>query len=455
MRHPFLIVLRSCLGRWQSWLILSFWALQLAVYIPQVGSSRGARDLFPMLLFAVGYTCAAIGVQAKEHLGSYRAALVPRFKAPHLVAAVLWLVVTVAPFAMVTALRGGSALGVLGLTVPLGALAFAACCRGGWRAGVFGLAYVTVFVPAVTRLVAGLLAGEYPWAAGALVLAGLWFLGDALVFLATMDEETPGYEMQFRSNLRQFSGPQARRSMFAAIGQLERQKSIWLRIVDVQIPEVMPYVGASRWRRLAHWRRAHANWWMSALMPSLVWLVVFAVQYGLQQGVPGAQSLPRGTLWVLTTMPPFLALSAWQARAGMLGRELLYPLRRRDFLVEQALSVLVSQYAACGLLLGVMALVLVMLPSATPWPDLWTAACIAVPWQLVVFGLLARLGTLGSGLPMVVGLMLAAGAGSALLIGCVALGNLATTATVTVALMLLAGASLAGAYRHWLRVDIV
>jgi len=442
-------------SRWQSWLVLTFWLVQLLAFIPAVLDMHGVRDLFPMILFAVGYTCAAIGVQTKEHLGAYRAALVPGFRLPHLTTALLALGVAALPFPVVAALAGGSALGVLGLVVPMGALAFAGCCRGGWRAAAFGLGYLLVFIPGVSQWVKGLLAGQYPWVAAILCLLGLWLLVDAVLFLVTMDEETPGYEMQFRSNLRQFRGSQARQSMSAAIRNLDRQNSIWLRLVDVQIPDTMPYVGASRWRRIVHWRRAQANQWFAVLMPSLIWLVMVAIQLGLAQ--PAAASSRwalRSTMWVLVMIPPMLALSAWQARGGMLSRELTYPLRRRDFVIEQGVAALVPQYAAWLLVLLAMVGVSAILPDACAWTDLLTAAAVAGPWQAVVFALLARLGTLGSGLPMVIGMLLAAFVGTLLLMGCVVLANPAVTATVSAALVLLAGAALAGTYRHWLRVDI-
>lgn len=455
MRTPYRAILRAHITRWQSWLVLVFWLLQVFAFIPAALSQRGVHDLFPMILFAVGYTCAAIAVQTKEHLGAYRAALVPGFRRPHLVMAVLALGVAVLPFPVAAAVAGGSALGIAGLAVPMGALAFAGCCRGGWRAVTFFLGYLVVFVPGVRQGVAGLTAGQYPWAAAALCVCGLWLLADAVFFLATMDEETPGYEMQFRSNLRQFRGHQARQNMSAAIRHLDRQNSIWLRLVDVQIPDAMPYLGASRWRRILHWRRAQANQWFAVLMPSLIWLVMVALQLGLAQGAaaPGRAAL-RSTMWVLVMMPPMLALSAWQARGGMLNRELTYPLRRRDFLIEQAVAVLVPQYAAWLLVLLAMATVAAVLRDTALWADLGTAAVVAGPWQAVVFALLARLGTLGSGLPLVIGMLLAAFVGTLVLMGCVVLGSPTVTATVSAALVLLAVAALALAYRHWLRVDI-
>jgi hypothetical protein len=455
MKHLW-TVLRSYFSRWQFWLVLLFWLMQVGAFAATgLRSHGGRRDLWPMLLMAVGYTGAAIAFQVKEQLGAYRAALVPGFRTPHLLAGLIWLTVIVLPFPALVYAGGGSALGILGVALPMAGLAFAGCCRGGWRAGVFGTSCIILFVPGVAAAVGALAAGQYPWAAVGLCLGALWFVADTVFFLATMDEETPGYDVQFRGNLRQLSGPQARRNMLTAMRRLEREHSLWLRLVDVQIPDVMPFVGNSRWQRIAHWRRAHANWWMLVLTPAIMWGVMVAVQYGMVHGRPNELSLVlHGTLWILVMMPSTVALNAWQVRGSMLARELTYPVRRQDFVVEQAISILLSQFMAWGVLAGMMALTLACFPGVAPWDDLLVAVCISGPWQLIAFALLARLGTLGSAIPMIVALVLATATGTGILMGCIFLNSPPVTAFVATTSAILGGASLVLAYRHWLRVDI-
>jgi hypothetical protein len=182
--------------------------------------------------------------------------------------------------------------------------------------------------------------------------------------------------------------------------------------------------------------------------------MMLALQLGAAPSGADSSAALRGTLWVLVMLPPTLALNAWQARGGMLSRELTYPLRRRDFLLEQGASVLAAQGAAWLLLAAVMAGTLALLPGGAPWPELLVVGATTGPWQVIVFALMARLATLGSGLPLVAGLLLAAGAGMALVLGCLSLGSATAMVSVAGAVVLLAAASLVAAYRHWLRVDI-
>jgi hypothetical protein len=452
---PFWTVLRSYFCRWQFWLVLLFWLCQLGVYSSTARFSHGGRELWPMLLLGVGYTGAAIAFQLKEQLGAYRAALLPGFRTPHLVVGLLWLTVTVLPFPALAYAGGGSALGVLGVALPLAGLAFAGCCRGGWRAGVFGTGFLILFVPRVAAATTAMAAGQHPWAAAGFSLGGLWLIAETVFFLATMNEDTPGYEVQFRGNLRQLSGPQARRSMLTAFRRLDRDQSLWLRLSDVQIPDVMPFVGHSRWRRIVHWRRAQANGWMTILMPAVMWVVMVAVQSGMTRGHPEALALVlRGTLWIIIIMPSMIGVSAWQMRGGMLARELTYPVRRRDFVLEQGASVLLAQLLAWLLLAGVMVLGSRCFPDAIRGGDVLVAVCVSGPWQVVAFALLARLSTLRSAIPMIVGLVVAMTAGTAILMGCLFLNRLPVTAFVAGASVVLGGAGLVLAYRHWLRVDI-
>jgi hypothetical protein len=172
-------------------------------------------------------------------------------------------------------------------------------------------------------------------------------------------------------------------------------------------------------------------------------------------GRPNELSLVlHGTLWILVMMPSTVALNAWQVRGGMLARELTYPVRRQDFVVEQAISILLSQFMAWGVLAGMMALTLACFPGVAPWDDLLVAVCISGPWQLIAFALLARLGTLGSAIPMIVALVLATATGTGILMGCIFLNSPPVTAFVATTSAILGGASLVLAYRHWLRVDI-
>ncbi len=457
MRSPYRAILIGYAVRWQSWFVLALWLCQFAAYLLESLGRRGRGGLSPMVpvvMLGVVYAGGAIGAQAKEHLAAYRAAVVPGFRAPHLAVAAGLLALAVLPFPTVALVTGGPALPVLGVGAVLGALAFAAFSRGGWRVTAFFVLCLGLLVPAVSRALSVFLAERYPAVSLALIVAAAWLLADALRFLGTMDEETPGYELQFRGSLRPFSGPQARRHLFAAVRDLDRRNSFWLRTVDAQIPDSMPYVGNSRWRRLAHWRRAQANWRYSSLMPTLVWLLMLVLHAGFGSGGAAPNGLLRPTLWVLVMLPSFVGLGFWQSRAGMLGRELTYPLRRRDFVLEQGASILFSQYAAWLVLVVAMAAALALVPCVGSWADLAAAVAVTAPWNAILLAVVARLGSLGSGLPMLAALTLGAGAGTGLLLSCLALADAGVTLAVTVALAATAAAGLAAVYRHWLHADI-
>lgn len=453
-------VLCSYVRRWQFWLVLGLW---LSQFVPFVCFACSGRHLsgyafgayaFGAFTFAVIYVAAAVAVQTKEHLGAYRAALVPGYMRPHLAAAGLWLAVALLPFPAVALATGHPASGLLGLGLALAGLAFAGCCRGGWRAGVLFGGCLLFCLPPVGKAVGAVAAGTAPWAAVSLGLLGLWFLADAVLFLVTMDEETPGYDVQWRGNLRQLSGPQARRGMFAAIRRLDRQNSLWLRLVDVRMPAVIPFLGDSRWQRIRHWRRAQPNSALVVVTGSLTWLFMFAVQYGVGDGHVSPSIVLRNTLWILVMMPPMAAMQSWQTRGGMVARELTYPVRRRDLILEQGAAILLTVLLAWLLLVVTIMLLVSLLPGVVPWGTITTAVLLSGPWQLLVVALLARLATLNSAVPMVAVLTLGAAVGTAILFGCLALDSLPAAVGVGGAITVVGLLTVRSCYRHWLRADI-
>lgn len=441
--------------RWQFWLVLLLWLSQLVPFVAVVwNGGRAAGHGVTMLAFAAIYGAAAIGVQTKEHLGAYRAALVPGYKLPHLAAAGLWLAVAVLPFPVIVWACGNTPWGWFALVLCLASLGFAACCRGGWRAGVLFGAVVLFCVPPMAKAIAALAAGTYPWAAVGLGLLGVWFLVDTGLFLVTMDEETPGYDVQWRGNLRQLGSPQARRGMFAAIRRLERENSLWLRLADARIPATIPFVGDRRWRRFWHWRRAQSSGAMATVMGALTWLIMLATHAGMAGGRLNLDAVLRGSTWVLVMMPQMAVVQAWQMRGGVLVRELTYPVRRRDILLEQGLGILLTVALSWLLTMGTMAMAVGFLATTPAWRVLAIAALVSGPWQLGAFAALTRLTTSASTVPMVAALIVCTGAGTVALLGCIALDSLPVAASVGGGLALLGLMGIVGSYRHWRHVDI-
>ena len=450
-------VLSSYPRRWQFWVVLLLWLCQFvpfAMVMSEGGRTAGSGFGVGMLAFAVIYGAAAIGVQTKEHLGAYRAALVPGYRLPHLAAAGLWLAVAVLPFPGVAWACGHAAWGWFALALCLASLAFAACCRGGWRAGVLFGGCVLFSVPPVAKVIATVTAGSHPWAAIGLVLLGLWFLAETVLFLVTMSEETPGYDVQWRGNLRQLSSPQARRGMFAAIRRLERENSLWLRLADAQMPAVMPFLGTSHWRRLRHWRRAQSSGVMATAMGAITWLLMLAMHAGMAGGRLNLDAVLRGSTWVLVMMPQMAVVQAWQMRGGVLVRELTYPVRRRDILIEQGLGILLTVALSWLLTMGTMAMAVGFLATTPAWRVLAIAALVSGPWQLGAFAALTRLATSASTVPMVAALIVCTGAGTAVLLVCIALDSLPVAAGVGGGLALLGLLGIIGSHRHWQHVDI-
>ena len=389
-------VVRASLVRWQFWLVLGFLLAQLIGFAAMTGARRIGPNALLNLYMGILYTVVAIAVQAKEHLAVYRAALAPGFRKPHLLATGIWLAIAVVPFPVVAAAAGASVWGVVGITLFVAAATFAGACRGGWRASIPFGGCVVIFLPPVRRAAASILAGEEPLAATVLAVAGVWFLVETMRYLLTMDEETPGYDVQFRGNLRQLSGPQARRSMFAAFRRLDREKSIWLRLADARLPEVMPPLGDSRWARLRHWRRATPNTWASMLLAGLVWIVMLIVMSAMTRAHTHLGPLVHGSVWILFLLPQMAAVQAWQTRAGMIGRELTYPVHRRDLVLELGASALLSVLMSWAFLALTMVATLALLagpvgglagdaPQPMPWRTVAIALMASGPWHLVAF----------------------------------------------------------------------
>lgn len=448
----FAAVMKTYLIRRPFWLWSVFWGCEVACYAALVVSRfRAHQSLGIVIGFGVGYSWAAIGIQLKEQLAAYRSATIPGFRLPHLFAAVFWLIVVLLPYALLPVFYNQSALGSLALCLPLGAAAFAGASLGGWRIGVFMVPYLALFSASVSRFAYRFIAGDFPFTSVVLCGIGLWWTVDTLLTLWKMNEEDPQYLFRIRMKVRAMRGPDARKAAADDMNQLEKRHSIWLRPIDWFLPEQRAFAGDTRLHRIIQWRRAHANWPAAAIMPVIIWGMIIIIQY-IAEGM-GTRGMIWGTVWTLVFLPQMTFLSSWQVRAALLERELTYPVQRRDFVLENAVSFLSVQYlswllmiipftflAACTGILSITQIVLTVLMTAG--------------WQLVAFSLNARLSTGRSAVSAYVGAFSSGLPGTILLIVVLKIQLLLPIAGIAVFIAGTAWLLSRSAYRHWMTVDV-
>jgi len=222
--------------------------------------------------------------------------------------------------------------------------------------------------------------------------------------------------------------------------------------VDWQFPQTRTFLGGSRWRRICHWRSAHVNWWFAAVMPALIWALMGVAWWWLSGGRLPAH-IVHSAAWVLT-VPQFMFLNAWQARAGVLPRELTYPVRRHDLLLEQAAGILISQYLAWLLLMLEVIAVRLLLPDALAWRDVAIVLAVTGAWQILAFAVNSRLATLNSMVPLFVSYIVSTVLGSSILIVCLLVASWPVTTITTCALLAVATMVMHVSCTHWMTVDL-
>ena len=147
-------VLSTYIHRRRFWACLGAWASALAGLPASFVQELPTTVKAVLIVVGVGYPCALIGVHLKEQLGVFRSALLPRFRAPHVVVALLFLVAAVVSFPVIAGLSGKSAFGPLGPVVPAAALAVAVqACLESRSIGLVARVSSIIFVLGLVALV--------------------------------------------------------------------------------------------------------------------------------------------------------------------------------------------------------------------------------------------------------------------------------------------------------------
>ncbi len=347
-------VLRTYLRRPLIWFGMLMCVCQIAGVLEAVSSSRIAPQVLMMVAFGCGWPSAVIGFHVKQQFADARSALVPGFRAPHLVALISALCLLTLPVPLVAWAHGHSFVGMAAVCGGYCALAlsWAILQRGPWSA----LLIIGVFTPyteTARQFFAELANGQRDGLSVVLLAVCLAVLVMVLRRLVSMTEEDPAYRLQFQTNVWDLNARSARRTAAAYYSDIDSRRGIAAWLTGTDLPERVAYVGDSRRARMRHW---FAGWpnrrgllvWAVPLWLLMIWWMRsdWAVQ---------PRNVLMGQFWLFTALPQAMLLGFFQFRASMLGWESLRPLTREEFVQELGFAAL-----ACALLTWGMAFLALM-----------------------------------------------------------------------------------------------
>jgi len=406
--------------------------------------------------FCFMYCFAALITQIKQLFATPLASLLPGYRVPHLVVALILAVPVLVVVPLLVSL--GLQLPIL----PLLGLTVAFCALVAW--GVYrnsvpfmGLALALWFAPslfaAYVFLWHFLTDNTLATALGGLLLLGAGVVGFAFFVrrLLRLNEEMPEYARNVPTNY--WDSLKSLRSYRPAtrVNYQSRWGQFFYDPYDADVAALAATGHWGFWRRVARWRMAQST--RRAMIPVAV-MMAFMTGLGLRGSGEGGVIFAVSQLLMV---PMYLILVRQVPRQPMLGYESLRPVTRRAYLKENALAIGL-QAAELWLLMAVL-LVLemaVLVPGVLGTPQPWLLLGGTALVQPLMVAIALRL--LRVQYPL---LLLSIGVAFAF---AVPLGIIFSDVVLHLAyrwqaligalLVVASGLMLAEAYRYWLRVDL-
>lgn len=328
-------------------LILLFITVSGVVMISAAESShRGSdsSDMRPMLtlLFPIAMLNLYLGAFLKQQIATHRAALVPGYRTSHLIAAALVVLFPLTVFTVTSAVNSLPLPGIVG-TMAIAAMAGLNGSNGShltiWPCYVFLIA--TFFVPQLRAAVFEMLNGQQPRMAWSLISAAM--AGAALLFhrLATLTEDDPEFEKVIPMNPWDLSAAASRTRNRNRLQHQARFKNFLTAPASQRLDRITIRPATTLWQRVALLRLADDTpinlvWFAFVMgMAIVIMSLPLSSPNGLQQVFVFLLSPVTAIAWMVP-------LSATVSRRSRLGYESLRPQTRRQWVIENGLSIIIN-----------------------------------------------------------------------------------------------------------------
>jgi hypothetical protein len=445
--------------RKRFWAVSAFWCIGLAILLTYLFGGgnlqqSGNSDLTHARYgFFFMYCFAALIIQIKQLFATPLASLLPGYRIPHLVVALILAV----PVLVVVPLL--ISLGLHLPIVPLLGLSVAYCALVAWwvyrnSAPLMVISLALWFAPSVPTVHAVL--GHFltdntlATALGGMLLLSAGIVGLAFFVrrLLRLTEEMPEYARK-SANTYWYSMQSLRSYRPAApVNYQSRWGQFFSGPNEAQMARLTASPPIGFWKRVARWRIVQVN--RRAMILSAL---IMAILTGF-----GLHGLGKGSLnseWSMLLLVPTFGIFFRQiTRRSMLGYESLRPVTRSAYLRENAAAIGL-QVAEMWLLMAAMmvATIALMAPAILETPDPWLMLAGTALFQPLITALAFRLSPIILLISMSLAFFLIFPLG-------MILSNVALSfafrwqALIIVATLLASALILLEAYRHWLRTDL-
>lgn len=306
------------------------------------GSGSSDMGLITFLLFPMVMLNQYLGAFLKHQMATYRAALVPGYRTPHLIAAALVVLFPLLVCTVTATVRSLPLPGIIGI------LAFAAMAglHGGnssqlvaWSCYAFLIA--TFFVPHLRAAIFEMLNGQEPGMAWSLISASV--AGTALLFhrLATLTEDDPEFGRVMPMDPWDRSAFASRTRNRSLFHQRPTFISLMTGAASLRLDSITTKPARTMWQRVALLRLAddapmNIGWFVFATTTAVFMITLMLYSHGTRlQAFALLLSLATAVVWIAQ-------LGATASRWSRLGYESLRPQTRRQWVIENGLSIIIS-----------------------------------------------------------------------------------------------------------------
>lgn len=429
-------------------------------------NGTGSSDMKPvsfsllLLLFPIAGLNSYLGAFLKQQMATYRAALIPGYRRPHLIAAALVVLFPLAVLILAAAVSSLPLPGIIGLVT----FAAMAGLYGGNGSQLVafpcnGFLMATFFFPHLQAAVFEMLNGQQPGMAWSLISTAL--AGTALLFhrLATLTEDDPDFGKVMPMDPWDLRASAVRTQTRAVMQRSSGINLLMTGPASRRLDRITTRPATTLWQRVALLRLsddAPSNV-MSYYAASVMAIVcIFRLTPAMSMG--DSQPYLREVL-MFAALASITQFNLTYSRWPRLGYESLRPMTRQRWVIENALANAFNIAFLQLIVIGVNPLIIVpLLKSNLSLPWFLTASLIFLSSQILLFGLFSWVESFKS---MSLNVIIAAGGGAAAIsLTTEVLKSTSGHPDILMTLILSGIATVTGiafcwmAYRRWCRIDL-
>ncbi len=350
----------------------------------------GSSDMRPLLtlLFPIAMLNLYLGAFLKQQIVTHRAALVPGYRTSHLIAAALVVLFPLTVFTVTAAVNSLPLPGIVGMM----AIAAVAGLNGsnGSRLVIwlgYGFLMATFLVPHLRAAIFEMLNGQQPGMAWSLISAAM--AGTALLFhrLATLTEEDPEFGKVMPMDPWDLRAAASRTRNRNRLQHQARSKNFLTAPASRRLDRITTRPATTLWQRVALLRLAddtpvNLGWFVFVMGMAIVIMSLPLSSHN------GFQQVFVFLLSIVTAVACIAPLGATVSRRSRLGYESLRPQTRRQWVIENGLSIIINGMIVHLSIIAFSLIVAILLLGKALSPQLVVFGLpLVLSRQILIFGL--------------------------------------------------------------------